>query len=167
MSRHDGLVPIGKVGRPHGLDGAFVVVQASEDEGRWRVGATVLVDGEPAEVTLSRRVGGGRRAVRLDRPVPRGAELAVPVEALPPPEPGGFYAFQLVGLAVVDEQGVALGRVTAVHPGTANDNLELSGGVLVPLVEDAVTAIDLDAGRVVVVRGFLADVLPSEGPREP
>jgi 16S rRNA processing protein RimM len=151
----DRLVPIGRVGRPHGLDGAFVVEDASEDERRWRAGATVLVGGEPAEITISRRVGGHRRAIRLDRPVERGAELAVRLSDLPPPDPDSYYAFQLVGLLAVDEDGRELGPVTEVHKGVANDNLELAGRALVPLIEDAIRSIDLDEGRVVVARGFV------------
>jgi 16S rRNA processing protein RimM len=156
MADEDRLVPIGTVGRPHGLDGAFVVEQASEDEGRWRVGATVLVDGEPATIAVSRRAGGRRRAIRLDRPVPRGARLAVHASELPPPGPDAYYAFELVGLTAVDEEGRELGEVVDVHPGSANDNLELSDRTLVPLIEDAIRAIDLDSRRVVVDRGFLA-----------
>jgi len=150
-----GLVPVGRVGRPHGLDGAFVVERASDDERRWEVGATVLVDGAPATIELSRRVGGGRRAIRLDRRVERGAELAVHVSELPLPEADSYYTFQLVGLAVVDEEGRELGVVVEVHPGVANDNLELADGTLVPLIDDAVRTVDLAAGRIVVVRGFL------------
>ena len=163
MGGTDPVVPVGRVGRPHGLDGAFVVERASDDERRWRVGATLLADGESAEITLSRRVGGGRRAIRLDRPVRRGAELAVPLADLPPADPDSFYAFQLVGLRAVDEQGGELGHVIAVHAGVANDNLELSGGVLVPLIEDAVTAVEVDRGRVVLSRRFLGDLFPSGG----
>ena len=148
-------MPVGKVGRPHGTDGAFVVEQASEDERRWAVGAAVLVDGEPARITLMRRIGGARRAIRLDRAVPRGAELAVRLGDLPPPEPDSYYAFQLVGLAVFDDTGAPIGIVADVAPGVANDNLELSDGRLVPLIEDAVREIDLEARRVVVARGFL------------
>ena len=151
----DRLVPVGKVGRPHGTDGAFVVEQASEDERRWAVGATVLVNGEPARVTLMRRVGGGRRAIRLDRPVPRGAELAVRRADLPAPEPDRYYAFELVGLRVVADDGGEVGVVADVAPGVANDNLELSDGRLVPMIEDAIREIDLDGRRVVVARGFL------------
>lgn len=150
-------VPIGRVGRPHGLDGAFVVEGASDDERRWLVGATLFADGAPATVELSRRVGGGRRAIRLDRAVPRGAVLTIPVADLPPPDPGSYYAFQLVGLAVVDERGQCLGRVVEVHPGAANDNVELDDGRLVPLIEDAVRVVDLDAGRIVAVPDFLPD----------
>ena len=148
-------MPIGRVGRPHGLDGAFVVEQASGDERRWQVGAALLVDGVPATIELSRRVGGGRRAIRLDRRVDRGTELAVPLSELPPPDPDSYYAFQLVGLAVFDEGGRELGRVVEVHPGVANDNVELEDGMLVPLIDDAVRSIELDAGRIVVERGFL------------
>jgi ribosomal 30S subunit maturation factor RimM len=151
----DRLVPVGKVGRPHGTDGAFVVEQASEDERRWAVGATVLVNGEPARVTLMRRVGGGRRAIRLDRPVPRGAELAVRRADLPAPEPDSYYAFELVGLRVVADDGGEVGVVADVAPGVANDNLELSDGRLVPMIEDAIREIDLDGRRIVVARGFL------------
>ena len=43
-----------------------------------------------------------------------------------------------------------------VRPGTANDNLELGDGSLVPLIEDAVREIDLDGSRIVVHGGFLA-----------
>lgn len=151
----DELVPIGRVGRPHGLDGSFVVEDASEDERRWVVGATLLVEGGPATVESMRRVGGGRRAIRLDRKVERGARLEVPLSELPPPDPDSYYAFQLVGLDVLEAGGRPLGRVVAVHPGAANDNVELDDGTLVPLIEDAIVAIDLDAGRIDVVAGFL------------
>lgn len=154
MTDESGVV-VGRVGRPHGLDGAFVVEQASGDERRWQVGAALLVDGAPATIELSRRVGGGRRAIRLDRRVDRGTELAVPLSELPPPDPDSYYAFQLVGLAVFDEGGRELGRVVEVHPGVANDNVELEDGMLVPLIDDAVRSIELDAGRIVVERGFL------------
>jgi 16S rRNA processing protein RimM len=156
----DELVAVGRVGRPHGLDGAFVVERPSEDERRFAVGARLLVAGEPAEVVASRRVGGGRRAIRLDRPVERGATLAVRRDELPEPEEGRYYVFQLVGLEAVDEDGSPLGRVRDVLPGTANDNLELESGALVPLVEDAILDLDLDRGRVVVARGFTGDRYP-------
>jgi 16S rRNA processing protein RimM len=74
---------------------------------------------------------------------------------LPPPDPDSWYAFQLVGLRVEEEGGRALGRVTAVVPGVANDNLELDDGTLVPLVDAAVRDVDLDAGVVLVTAGFL------------
>jgi 16S rRNA processing protein RimM len=148
------LVPVGRVGRPHGTDGAFVVERASEEESRFAVGARLWVEGEQAEVVVSRRVGRGRRAIRLDRAVTRGSELAVRRSDLPEPEDGSFYVFQLVGLAVEESDGRALGRVADVEPGVANDTLVLEGGTLLPLVEDCILDVDLDAGRIRVATGF-------------
>jgi 16S rRNA processing protein RimM len=147
------FVPVGRVGRPHGLAGSFLVEGASEDEARFAVGATLHVNGKPAQVIESYRAG-NRRALRLDRPVERGAELAVRGDELPPPDADHFYVFQLVGLDVV-ESGRLLGCVRDVLPGAANDNLELDTGVLVPLVDDAVQAIDLEQRRIELVPGFL------------
>ena len=60
---------MGRIGRPHGLDGAFVVEWGSDDDSRYAVGAVLRVNGAPATITLSRRVGRGRHAIRLDRSV--------------------------------------------------------------------------------------------------
>ena len=152
------LVQVGRVGKPHGRDGSFFVEQASEEADRFQVGASLHLDGEPAEVLASKR-SGGRPVIRLDRDAPRGAELAVPRSELPPPGEGEYYAFQLVGLAVEEEGGRALGRVSAVQPGIANDVLELDSGVALPLVEACVRKVDLDGGRIVVAQGFAGEQL--------
>ena len=49
------LVPIGRVGKPHGLDGSFFVEGPSEREEAFAAGATVHVDGEPATIVGSKR----------------------------------------------------------------------------------------------------------------
>jgi len=147
------LVRVGRVGKPHGLDGSFFVEQASEDEERFAEGATLRVDGEAAKVVASKR-SGGRPVIRLDREVPRGAELTVPRSELPPTGEDEFYAFELVGLTVEDEDGTSLGRVREVQPGVANDVLELDSGHELPLVDACVLDVDLQSGRIVVARGF-------------
>ncbi|MGL6278082.1 MAG: ribosome maturation factor RimM [Gaiella sp.] len=148
-------MPSGRVGRPHGTDGAFVVEEGSDDQRRWEPGAQLLVDGQPATVEASRRVGRGRVAIRLDRRVERGVSLAIRRSDLPPPEPDSWYAFELVGLRVREDGGRDLGLVAAVVPGVANDNLELDDGTLVPLVGAAVRDVDLETGVVLVTPGFL------------
>ncbi len=142
------------MGRPHGLDGAFVVEDASEHTSRFEIGAVLRVKGEEAVVVLSRRVGRGRPAIKLDRAVERDAELTVLRDELPPPEDGSYYVADLVGLEVVETDGEWLGVVTDVLPGVANDALELDTGLLLPLVEDCVRDVDLVQRRVVVVPGF-------------
>jgi 16S rRNA processing protein RimM len=146
-------VRIGKVGRPHGIDGAFFVEQPSDDGRWWRTGARFLAGGEPVEVVAHRR-SSGRPVVKLDKTVARGALIEVERDALPPTEEDEYYAFELVGLEVVEESGRVLGTVKAVVPGVANDVLDLDGDVLLPMVEDCVRSIDLGARRIVVAEGF-------------
>ena len=146
-------VRIGKVGRPHGIDGAFFVEQPSADERWWRVGARLLAGGAEAAVVGARR-SSGRPVIKLDRHVERGTFLEVERENLPPTGADEYYAFELVGLAVQEETGRELGSVTLVTPGVANDMLELDTGVLLPMVEDCVREIDLDGRRIVVAAGF-------------
>ena len=146
-------VQVGRVGRPHGLDGAFVVENASDDRRWWTTGARLIAGGEPVEVVAHRR-SSGRPVIKLDRHVERGATLEVERDALPATAEDEYYAFELVGLEVVEETGRALGTVKLVDAGVANDVLELDSGVLLPLVEDCVLAIDLDARRITVARGF-------------
>ena len=144
---------IGRVGRPHGLDGSFVVEDASEAPERFAVGAVVHVDGKPARVVASKRAR-GRPVVRLDREAPRGATLAVPLAELPPADDDAYYVFQLRGLEVEEEGGRSIGRVADVTPGVANDVLELESGLSLPLVEACVLEVDVAAARIVVAPGF-------------
>ncbi len=148
------LVRVGRVGRPHGVDGAFVVEEASEDPQRFEIGAELLVEGEPARVTVSRQVGGRRRAIKLDRPVERGTELRVRREDLAPLPDDAFYVSDLIGLQVLDERGDVVGVVRDVNHGPANDALELDTGLLLPLVEDCIREVDIDGGHVLLNPGF-------------
>ena len=144
---------VGRVGRPHGIHGAFVVERPSESPERFAVGARLVAGEREVEVVESKR-SGGRVVVRLDAPVERGTELAVRRADLPPPAEDAYYVFQLVGLAVEEEGGGALGRVRDVSSYPANDVLELDTGLSLPLVEDCVLDVDLTGGRILVARGF-------------
>ena len=149
-----GFVPVGRVGRPHGLDGAFVVEEASDDPSRFSVGAQLVADGQRAEVVLARPVGGGRIAIKLDRPVPRGVELAVRRDELPTLPADSYYVADLIGMDVLDEEGARVGSVADVLPGPANDVLELNTGLLLPLVEDCVREVDRASRRILLNPGF-------------
>jgi 16S rRNA processing protein RimM len=152
VSGHD-LVVVGRVGKSHGLDGSFVVEEASEAEERFRVGAELIVDDEPAKIVAARRAR-GRPVIRLDRRVPRGAPLEVRKDSLESLGEDEYYVFQLVGLRVEEEGGRALGAVSDVTTGVANDVLELDSGLSLPLVEDCIVKVDLSAGEIVVAPGF-------------
>jgi 16S rRNA processing protein RimM len=149
-------VRIGRVGRPHGLDGAFFVEQPSDDKRWWKTGARFLAGGDAVEV-VAHRTSSGRPVIKLDRPVERGVDLEVERSELPATGDDEYYAFELVGLPVVEETGRALGTVKVVSPGVANDVLELDTGALLPMVEDCILDVDLDGGRITVARGFAGE----------
>lgn len=146
-------VQIGRVGRPHGIDGAFFVEQPSEDARWWKTGARFLAAGTPIEVVAHRR-SSGRPVIKVEPHVERGAVLEVERSELPPTEEDEWYAFELVGLEVVEEGGRVLGTVQDVTPGVANDVLDLGDGLLLPMVEDCVRSVDVEGGRIVVAEGF-------------
>jgi 16S rRNA processing protein RimM len=147
-------VVVGRVGRPHGLHGAFFVEEPSEREDVFAVGSVLLAGGAPATVVSSRRGSGGRPVIKVEPAVPRGTELTVERATLPGLEDDEFYVFQLVGLSVEQEDGRVLGRVRDVLEYPANDVLELDSGASLPLVEACVRQVDVAGGRIVVAAGF-------------
>jgi 16S rRNA processing protein RimM len=146
-------VLVGRVGKSHGLDGSFVVEDASETRELFAVGAKLLLDGQEVTVAGSKQAR-GRPVIRLESRPARGKELRVPRSALAPTSDDEYYVFQLVGLEVREESGAILGTVTDVAPGVANDVLELDSGLLLPMVEECVLSVDLAARRILVAPGF-------------
>jgi 16S rRNA processing protein RimM len=146
-------VAIGKVGRPHGIDGAFFVEQPSGDARWWKTGARFFAGGAAVEV-VAHRTSSGRPVIKVEPAVERGVVLEVDRVDLPATAEDEYYAFELVGLQVVEETGRSLGTVEAVTPGVANDVLELDSGVLLPMVEDCIRVIDVGGGRIEVAEGF-------------
>lgn len=88
----------------------------------------------------------------------RGAWVAVPRSALPEPDAGEFYWSDLVGLAVVNRAGEALGKVSKVLETGAHPVLQVQaelgeeggGERLIPVVADYVDAIEPAVGRIMV-----------------
>jgi 16S rRNA processing protein RimM len=143
------LVTAGIVGRAHGLDGSFTVERPDHPLAE---GTVVRVAG--AERTIERRGGTDKRPlVRLDGVADReaaqalGGELLLVEDVL---EEGEWLVEDLVGCTVE-----GLGEVRRVIPGPSCDVLELEGGQLVPLIGDAVKAVDTGARRIEVDAGFL------------
>ncbi|MEM9851534.1 MAG: ribosome maturation factor RimM [Pseudomonadota bacterium] len=124
-------------------------------------GALSTEDGSRLELRLTRPVKGGFAArvggvrYRDQAEALRGTRLYLGREQLPNLPDDEFYYSDLIGLAVVDTGGAAVGRVAAVQDYGAGDILEIapSGGgaaVLLPFTADTVPTVDLDAGRIVI-----------------
>lgn len=146
------LVTAGRVGRSHGLDGRFHVLDAQHD---FAIGTVVSVGGEEYRVT---RRGGTdakplisllglktREAVRAI-----GGELLLVRESDSPLGEGEWLVADLIGLEVEGH-----GRVEKIVGGSSCDVLELADGTLVPLIDDAVRRVDTAAGVIEIDRRFL------------
>lgn len=103
-------------------------------------------------------------ASREDAALLAGVRFYVPRAALPPTDEDDFYMEDLVGLAVVDENGVGQGKIVGVHNFGAGDILEIAGrpghpgGLFAPFTRAAFPAIDLDRGLAIAA----ADALGGE-----
>ncbi len=80
-------------------------------------------------------------------------DLAVMRPQLPPLGEDKYYGYDLIGLAVFNQDNIRLGRISAITETGANDVLviESSAGrrILIPLLRGIyIKAIDLDAGQV-------------------
>lgn len=85
----------------------------------------------------------------------RGTRLFAPRAALPALPEDEFYHADLVGLAVLDTGGAALGKIISVANHGAGDIIEVNGpdlgsGLLIPFTLAAVPTVDLALGRVIV-----------------
>jgi 16S rRNA processing protein RimM len=155
----------GRIGRPHGLDGSFHVLEASPL--LLEQGARVVVDGNATRIV--RRAGDDRRpVVRLegsgDRSAAaalRGLELLVERAEAPELPPGEWWADELEGCAVSD-RGRRVGTVRRLLALPSCEVLEVAredGGedLLVPLVSDTVRSVDADRREIDVDLGFLGE----------
>lgn len=152
MPKRERLVTAGRVGRPHGLDGSFAVLEPSHG---LAIGTEVVAAGRSRSV--ERRAGtDARPLVRLSgvesregAAALRGEPLLLSQEQAPLAE-GEWFSADLVGCEV---EGI--GRVRGLIAGPSCDVLELDGGQLIPLIGDAVRSVDVAARRIEVDRRFL------------
>ena len=88
----------------------------------------------------------------------RGARIFIARSAFPPLPEGEYYWVDLIGLAVVNREGVALGQVSDLMTTGPQQVLVLHGALadgkvasrLIPFVDAYVDTVDLAAGRIVV-----------------
>ncbi|MBM3318581.1 MAG: 16S rRNA processing protein RimM [Candidatus Eisenbacteria bacterium] len=167
----DTWVRVGRIGKPFGLKGEIVVHYYADAPDRFAAGARVFVltpaGRVEATVADSRAMVGkfvarfvGRESVEAVKPW-AGCHVEVPAAALPPPQEGSYYEYQLLGLRVYGADGECVGRIREVMATGGNDVFVVHGDgreFLIPVIDDAIALIDLEAGRVVLkdLEGLIA-----------
>ena len=155
----------GLVGRPHGLDGSFYV--GEPQPALLELGMRVTLAGTPRAIV--RRAGTVQRPIirvegcedRDGAAALRGQELLVETAALPPLGEDEWWAEELEGARVVDgERDLGVVRRLLALPSCECLEVERAGGgepLLVPLVRDAIRAVDVAAGRIEIDLRFLGE----------
>jgi 16S rRNA processing protein RimM len=158
-------IQLGVIGRAHGVRGLVKITSHTADpadltaygplsdaEGqvyalRWKADGVAevsrIVDGAAVKVTDR------AQAEKLTN-----TRLFVDRSALPPADDDEYYLTDLIGLTAVDPSGRALGTVSVVHDYGAGASFEIVGPkapLLVPFTAACVPAVDLAAGRLLVV----------------
>lgn len=152
---------IGRIVRPFGVRGELrveLLTDYPEQLGRLRR-VYVGPEAEPwavegirlhKDAALLKLVGCDDRTVAEGL---RGVLVQIALRDAVPLEEDEYYEHQIVGLAVVDEDGTSLGEVTEIISTGANDVYVVVGPVgelLLPAIESVILDIDLDADRIVV-----------------
>ncbi|MEO8330149.1 MAG: ribosome maturation factor RimM [Candidatus Nanopelagicales bacterium] len=158
-------VVVGRIGRAHGIKGDVIVeLRTDEPDVRFAPGNVLVTEPTSAGplAVENARVHSGRFLVHFDSVNDRtsaeqlrGVTLYADVDPSDrPDDPDEFYDHQIVGLQVVDTQRGAIGVVSEISHGPAQDLLTVTTSkgqtVLVPFVSALVTDVDLDNDRLVV-----------------
>lgn len=157
------MIVLGRVAAPYGVRGWIKVQPYGDDppawcgmphwwlgaeaaDGGWR--AYALTDCRPQGANLVAKLDGIDDRDAAERL--RGALVGAPREALPGTAEDEYYWADLIGLAVVNEAGAALGRVASLIDTGAHQVLALrdEAGLerLLPFVEAVVKQVDRAAG---------------------
>ncbi|HEX6261554.1 MAG TPA: ribosome maturation factor RimM [Actinomycetota bacterium] len=160
----DGLLAVGRVGKPHGLRGEVTVEPLTDTPDRFAPGATLRM--ESGELTVAASRPHQRRMLVLFEGVEdrnqaeglRGTILFVPDEDLPDLPDDAYWPRDLVGCEVVTESGDRVGPISEVLRNPANDLWVTERG-MIPAVREVVVEVDLEARRVVIrdVPGLLEE----------
>lgn len=162
-----GWVELGRVMRPHGLDGGLLVTLHSESPENLLAADEIALRAAPGTIPFAIERAdvagmgpGGRARVRLwlagidsrERAERwTGAELLIPPDALPTLPAGEFYWRDLIGLEAVGRDGAPLGRVAELVATAGADLLVLRregrDDLLLPVVEGLITRLDREHGQ--------------------
>jgi 16S rRNA processing protein RimM len=156
---------VGRIAGAHGLHGAIRVRPDNPESDTLEQVQRVFVEPENGAAREYKLAGAqrlNRTTIRvvlegLDDPdaadALRGSMVTVALSDLPAKAPGEFYYYEAIGCAVTTTDGRRLGVIEEVFATGANDVWVVRDGaaeVLVPVIDNVVKSIDLDARMMVI-----------------
>lgn len=152
-------IEVGRVGRAHGLDGSFHVTRP--EAGLLALGMSVRIGETPTEI--ERLAGTAAKPIvrvticrsREAADAIRGEPVWIAREDAPPLEEDEYWAEDIVGCRVTDGDR-EVGEVERVLALPSCEVLVV-GDLLIPLIDDAVRSVDIEAQVVDVNLEFLGE----------
>jgi 16S rRNA processing protein RimM len=156
------FILIGKIRRPHGVDGEMMIDPYSESVDRFKPGNKVLIgeDHLPQVIRTRRAMDRAMLITFKDISDPdqaglfRNKFMYILKDDLPELPDGEYYHFDLVGLNVFDTEDELLGVLTEVLETGANDvyvvKSENGEEILLPAIESVIISVNLKDARMVV-----------------
>jgi 16S rRNA processing protein RimM len=162
---------IGKVRRPHGVAGDALVEIFTDFPERLQPDVVVYVGEDHLPLTICRRRihNNGLLLAFKNITTPeqmgqlRNQLLYISRKSAPKLSDGEFYQYQLLNLAVEDESGRSLGKITEIIETGANDVYEVTDKsgheLLLPAIAEVILNVDLDQKtmRVHLLPGLIGD----------
>lgn len=164
-------ITIGRLGRPHGVRGEIRVWPLNHDTALLAKGRTLNVgQGKRPDRTLtlkSVRWDAKGPVIQLAEVMDRDAAEALTGltwfeqrDAFPDLADDEIYVVDLIGMAVVTEDGHKVGKLTDVWQSGAHDTYVVKDGPkehLIPVVDEFICRVDTDNGQIVIrpVEGLL------------
>lgn len=148
MNTNSDWVLVGRFGRPHGIKGLITIISFTEPRDnilrytewyahihqQWQ--PLKLLHLEMNNKFILAEVEGYLEREEVARLT--NIDIAIKREQLPTLQQGEYYWHQLIGMQVVTQQGVALGKVIEIMPTGSNDVLVVEGDKrhLIPYLMD-------------------------------
>jgi 16S rRNA processing protein RimM len=169
----EALIAIGRLTKPHGLQGEIVMLPYVYDltllpdltthpillrQGQDKIQERVVVGWRTLKKRLLLRLNECSDISHAE--TLREWEVLIPRQSFPPLPPGEYYWFEIEGLTVYASDGQPIGIVTDIIHTGSNDVYVVRHGtreVLVPALKDVVQTIDLAQGsmHLFAVQGIL------------
>jgi 16S rRNA processing protein RimM len=153
---------IGKLRRPHGVDGEILFEMSSENLELFTPGNQIFVGGKKKPFNITSL----RQANKLWLIAFEGIEnreqaalitnqfIYIREDSLGPLPEGSFYHHEVVGMRVIDEGGTLLGEVVEVMVTGANDvyvvKTPAGKEILIPAVKSVILKMDRDIRSIIV-----------------
>lgn len=164
MTDQNELIPVGKISGTHGIKGHLKVFSYSGNIDSLQHSGTVFLKGKNdllQEFSVTRVAShGGGFILSLDsfndinQVLPLvGSELCLKRSQLPEPEENEYYWRDLIGLAVVTDLGVELGRIVDIFETGSSDIYVVRNDdkeYLIPAIADVISKVDI-SGNIMVI----------------